>query len=469
MNVRFAPSPTGYLHVGGARTAVFNYLLAKKHGGMVRLRIEDTDKQRSSDEMTGAILHGLEWLGWDWDEEIWYQSQRAERHREEAMRLLDEGKAYWCYLTQNELDAKRKAAEEAGEPYWYGRAGLTELTEEERADRESKGFARTMRFLVPEGETAFQDMVHGDVAFANREIDDFVILRSDGSPVYMMSVVCDDHDMGITHVLRGDDHLSNTPKQILLYQALGYDVPAFGHMPLILGTDKKRLSKRHGATSVGEYEAQGYLPEALFNYLALLGWSSGDDREIMNKAELIEAFDVSRLQKSAAVFDEQKLQWMNGTYIRAMESGELLDRISAFMPEKAASVDRAYLSGVVALMKERMTLLGDVFTQAEYFFEDPTAYDEKGVAKHWKPEIVAHLPGLIDALEAMDFAEEPLEAHIRGKAEEAGVGAGKMIHPIRISLTGQTFSPGLFEMMVLLGKETCLRRLRKALEVLGTN
>ncbi len=417
--------------------------------------------------MTSAIIDGLKWLGLDWDDEIWTQSSQIERHKAEAMRLLAEGKAYYCYLTQEELDAKRASAEIAGEPYWYGRAGLTELTEEEREYREMKGYPKTLRFMVPDGETAFHDIVHGEVRFNNKEIDDFVILRSDGTPVYMMSVVCDDHDMGVTHILRGDDHLSNTPKQILLYQALGYGIPEFGHVPLILGQDKKRLSKRHGATAVGEYQAQGYLPEAVLNYLALLGWSPGDDREIMAAPELIEAFDSSRLLKSNAVFDEQKLLWMNGVYIRSLSENELLQRVKAFIREEYANTDDSYLLGVLALMKERMTKLGDVF-EASYFFEDPSAYDEKGVAKHWKPEAVRHLPEFVRKFEEANFTAADLEAVIRGKAEETGTGAGKLIHPLRIALTGQTFSPGLFEMMELLGKETCLRRLRAAIEALGT-
>jgi glutamyl-tRNA synthetase len=467
LSVRFAPSPTGYLHVGGARTAIFNYLLVQSRGGNFHLRIEDTDKQRSSEEMTAEILHGLQWLGIEWHDEVWHQSTRAERHREEAMRLLSEGKAYYCYLTQEELTSKRKAAEAAGEVFWYGRAGLVDLSADERSEREAKGFAKTLRFLVPDGETTFNDMVHDDVRFGNKEIDDFIILRSDGSPVYMMSVVVDDHDMGVTHVLRGDDHLSNTPKQILLYEALGYDVPQFGHVPLILGQDKKRLSKRHGATSVSEYEARGFLPEAMFNYLALLGWSPGEDREIMTLHELTEAFDPARFQKSSAVFDEQKLEWMNGSYIRAMKIEELVLRVKAYCPDKYVEIEDEYLAAVLALMQERMTHLTDVFEKAPYFFEDPVSYDEKGVSKHWKSEIVRELPGLITAITDSGFTAAELEEIIRTKAEAMGIGAGKLIHPMRLALTGQTFTPGIFETMVLLGHDKCVGRLQRAIEHLG--
>ncbi|MAT39505.1 MAG: glutamate--tRNA ligase [Ectothiorhodospiraceae bacterium] len=463
--VRFAPSPTGYLHVGGARTAIFNWLYAKKNNGTFLLRIEDTDKQRSSDEMTQAILDGLTWLGIDWEGEPWSQSAQAERHAQEARRLLEEGKAYYCYLTPEELQQMRADAEAKGEPYWYGRAGLR-MPEEERQRREREGYAKTLRFKVPEGETTVEDLVHGTITFEHKEIDDFIVLRSDGSPVYMLSVVVDDHDMGMTHIIRGDDHLSNTPKQVLLYQALGYDVPAFGHVPLILGTDKKRLSKRHGATAVGEYHERGFLPEAVFNYLSLLGFSPGDDREILSRTEMIEAFTPDRLQISSAVFDEQKLLWLNGQYLRMMDAKQLSQALDPFLTKEWKQLDNTYVKDVIGLMSERITTLSEFCDAAAYFVHDPAEYDEKGVRKHWKSPIVDALPELIATLESIEFTDEALESAIRAHAERLDVGAGKVIQPLRLAITGGTASPGMFETMRVLGKETCLRRLRSALKAI---
>jgi glutamyl-tRNA synthetase len=457
--VRFAPSPTGYLHVGGARTAIFNWLYARSQNGRFLLRIEDTDRARSSDEMTREILNGLRWLGVDWDNTPWIQSAQIERHRAECLRLHAEGTAYWCYCTPEELAAKRGGAENRDTK--YDRSCLR-LGDEERAAKEAAGLPRVLRFRVPEGITEFYDIVHEETAFQNEEIDDFVILRSDGSPVYMIAVVVDDHDMGVTQVLRGDDHLSNTPKQILLYNALGYAVPMFGHMPLILGEDKKRLSKRHGATAVGEYQTRGILPEALFNFLALLGWSPGEDREIMSRDEMVESFDARRLLKKSSVFDEKKLAWMNGQHIRMLGDAELLDRLRPWRPATRASVSDEYLLQVLALMKERIELLADFFEKAVYFFEDPTHYDDAGVLKHWKPGIPELLRALAAEFASCSFEAPVLEDLVRRKAEEESLSAGKLIHPLRLALTGGTQSPSLFDMMVVLGRETCLRRIEIA-------
>lgn len=464
--VRFAPSPTGHLHVGGARTAIFNWLFARHEGGTFHLRIEDTDRARSSDEMTRAIFEGLTWLGIDWDGEPWIQSEHIEHHREECLRLEREGRAYWCWCTPDELAARRAEATDEGTEYRYDRQCLR-LSEAERSRRLATDAPRVLRFRVPEGVTTFYDIVHESTEFQNAEIDDFIILRSDGTPVYQVAVVVDDHDMGVTHVIRGDDHLSNTPKQILLYQAFGYDVPMFGHVPLILGADKKRLSKRHGATSVVEYQSQGFLPEAMFNFLVLLGWSPGNDLEIMTRDEMVEQFDATRLLKKSSVFDEEKLRWMNGMHIRLLPEDELLRRVHRHQPEWIGEVDDAWLVHVVRLMQERMVFLADVFEKGWYFFRDPDAYDEQVVAKQWKPGTAEHVRVLREAFAVCEFTEAELERVVREHAEREGVGAGKVIHPLRLALTGAGASPGLFEMMVVLGRETCLRRLDAALLALG--
>ncbi len=460
IKVRFAPSPTGYLHVGGARTAIFNWLYARGTGGAFYLRIEDTDRERSTEEMSRAILDGLRWLGLDWDAAPVLQSDNLEKHRSECARLLAEGKAYSCYCLQEDLARKREEAERAGGGYKYDRA-CRDLSAEQRQAYEREGRTKVLRFRVPEGVTRFYDVVHGEVEVRNDEIDDFVILRSDESPIYNLAVVVDDNDLGISHVLRGDDHLSNTPKQILLYEALGYDIPQFGHLPMILGADKKRLSKRHGSTAVGEYEAKGYLPEALFNFLALLGWSPGDDREVLTRDELIEAFDVSRILKKSAVFDEEKLRWMNGEHIRRLTVGDLVTRLRVFDAAFLEPHPDSYLYQVAALMQERMELLGDFILKGYYFFSEPDVYEPQGVKKHWKPEIAPHFLSLVDALGSDSFTPQSIEELVRARAEQAGFSAGKLIHPLRLALTGGTASPSLFDMMAVLGKETCLRRLKR--------
>jgi glutamyl-tRNA synthetase len=463
MTVRFAPSPTGYLHVGGARTAIFNWLYARNAGGRFLLRIEDTDRQRSSEAMTREILDGLRWLGLDWDDEPTVQSVRIERHREECLRLLAEDKAYWCYCTAEELGAKRQAAEAGGGAFLYD-GTCRHLTEKEHTERSSVGLPRVLRFRVPEGRTVFNDIVHDETAFNNAEIDDFVLLRSDGTPTYMVAVVVDDHDMQITHVLRGDDHLSNTPKQYMLYRAFGYEAPQFGHLPLILGSDKKRLSKRHGATSVGEFQQRGYLPEAMFNFLALLGWSPGDDREVMTKAEIVDTFDIRRVLKKSSVFDEDKFLWMNGQHIRLMEDDELFRRLLRHRPASMEHSPVTELRAIVPLMKERLALLPEFFSNAGYFWEDPTTYDATGLQKRWKAGTTDLMKALLPRLAEVEFTAAALEELIRSVAEGQGIGAGKLIHPIRIALTGAAASPSLFDMMAELGKETCLRRIGNAIE-----
>ena len=471
VRVRFAPSPTGYLHVGGARTALFNWLFARHHGGAFVLRIEDTDRERSSDEMVQAIVDGMEWLGLDWDEGPVHQADGLQRHRRDALRLLDEGTAYRCFCTPAELEAKRKAAEAEGGGYRYDRKCLVEVPPEEAEKRAAAGEPYTVRFQVPDGETAWDDAVHGETRFDNAEIDDFIILRSDGTPIYNLAVVSDDHEMGISHVIRGDDHLSNTPKQILLYRALGWEPPTFAHVPLILGPDGKRLSKRHGATAVGEYRHEGILPEAMMNFLALLGWSPGDDTEIMGRDELIERFTLDRINKKSAVFDTEKLEWLNGRYLADAPAEALAPAVMDGLV--AAGVDpdelarrEAWLLGLIDLLKSRARTVDAIAEQARIYLVDELRYEEKAVKKHWakKPhEVVERLRRLREAYEDVPWEEGPLEDALRELASDLDVGAGKVIHPLRVALTGMTASPGIFDVLVALGRERSLARIDEAI------
>ncbi len=467
VRTRFAPSPTGYLHVGGARTALFNWLFARKHQGQFLLRIEDTDRQRSSEEMTRKIFEGFIWLGLNWDEDIVYQGKRAGVHRQVAYELVKQGKAYPCFCTPEELEAKRQQARQEKRAYKYD-GTCRHLSPDEVKARMEAGKPYAIRFKVEPGVVQWEDGVHGTIEVNTRELDDFIILRSDGSPIYHLAVVVDDHDMRITHIIRGDDHISNTPKQILLYQAMGWALPHFAHVPLILGPDKKRLSKRHGATAVDEYQRMGILPEAMFNYLALLGWSPGDDREILSREEILTLFSLEGISKNNAVFDEKKLLWMNGQYIHNMPVEKLwpfvvellVDR--GLMNKPEAMERRAYIMQAIALLKTRVKLLTEFVDRARYFYQDPTTFDPKGLRKHLKtPEAWELLEAYSHSLEAIrDFTEQELETHLRQFAESRGVSAAKIIHPVRLALTGVTVTPGLFEVMALLGRETVLRRLR---------
>ncbi|MDX1673247.1 MAG: glutamate--tRNA ligase, partial [Longimicrobiales bacterium] len=470
VRARFAPSPTGYLHVGGARTALFNWLFARHHGGTFVLRIEDTDRARSSDEMVAAILEGMEWLGLDWDEGPVHQADGLERHRQDALRLLEEGRAYRCFCSPERLQAKREAAEAAGGGYRYDRHCRLEVSDEESEERAAAGEPFVVRFEVPEGGTVWEDAVHGETRFDNAEIDDFIILRTDGTPIYNLAVVSDDHEMAISHVIRGDDHLSNTPKQILLYDALGWSGPTFAHVPLILGPDGKRLSKRHGATAVGEYRHEGILPAAMVNFLALLGWSPGDDTEVMTVDALVDRFSLDRINKKSAVFDTEKLEWLNGRYLAEAPAAELapmvVDRLvaSGVDPEELARREE-WLLGLIDLLKTRARTVNEVADQARVYLVDELEYEDKAVAKHWakKPDEVAErLRRLREAYGELDAWElEPLEDALRGLADELGVGAGKVIHPLRLALTGSSASPGIFQVLMAIGRERSLARIEE--------
>lgn len=427
--LRFAPSPTGYLHVGGARTALFNWLYARHHGGVFILRIEDTDVERSQPELVTGILDGLRWLGIDWDEgpEVggphapYFQSQRLDRYRAAARELLASGQAF----------------------------------EDEGA----------VRFKVPAGKTTFTDSVHGPIEFDNEHIESFVILRSDTHPTYHLSVVIDDIDMAVTHVVRGDDHISNTPKQVLLYQAFGKPAPTFAHVPLIMGADKQRLSKRHGATSVMEYEKLGYLPEAMFNFLALLGWGTGSNDEMFTKDELVQRFNLEGISGGNAVFNTEKLDWFNHQHLLLLPDEALIARLGKRLDgwDLRLQQDPTWFPRVLALLRPRCKKLTDYADQLTPFFVDPSEYDAAGVQKHLAaPEMPDHLKTLGEAYASVaPFDEATLEQTLRALADARGLKAGALIHGTRLAMTGRMVSPGLFEMLVLLGRDRVVDRLEK--------
>jgi glutamyl-tRNA synthetase len=473
--LRFAPSPTGYLHVGGARTALLNWLYARKFGGQFLLRIEDTDKARSTEESTRAIFEGLEWLGLLWDEEVVYQGANLARHQADARRLLEAGAAYRCFCTAAELDERRRSAEARKEAFKYDRR-CDRLSSDEVERRLQAGTPFVVRFRVPEGTTEWNDMVHDRIAFPNKDIEDFVILRSDGTPIYNLAVVSDDIAMGVNVVMRGDDHISNTPKQILLYRALGAPLPTFSHLPMIHGLDGKKLSKRHGATAVGDYQHYGLLPGAMLNFLALLGWSPGGDREIMTVQEMIELFSVDGLQKKAAIFDPKKLEWMNGQHLSMIPLEELEPRVTpAIVTARLATEEelvarRDWYLRLLDLLRVRSRTIDDIVRQAGPYFLEDIEYDPTAVAKNWKDknEAVTLLRVTRDALAGVnDWTAEKLETALRSLAESRGVSAGKVFQPLRVALTGMSVSPGIFEMLVQMGRDLSLMRIDKALATLG--
>jgi len=478
VRVRFAPSPTGYLHVGGARTALFNWLLARKEGGTFILRIEDTDRERSSEAHTQAILEGMEWLGLDWGEGPVFQSQGVERHRAAALRLLAEGKAYRDFADAAEL--KEEAARRGfGHPSALARMKADDLAPGEAEERAAAGEPFAIRLRVPPGTTRWDDLVHGPMSFENEDLDDLVILRSDGTPIYNLAVVSDDAEMEITHVIRGDDHLSNTPRQLLLYRALGLPEPRFGHVPMILGPDGKRLSKRHGATAVGDYRHMGILPDAMVNFLALLGWSPGDDQEVMSRDELVARFSLDRVLKKSSVFDTKKLEWLNGQHISRIPGEVLALRIEDLLAASGMSgTSRDTAEGgpedvvrLADLLKVRARTLEELARQVAAYRTDPPAWEPEAVAKHWSDPgaSAAVLAGLRELFQATAWDEASLEVALRGYADARGVGAGKLIHPLRLAVTGQGVSPGIFEVLVALGRERVLSRLLAAERWLGSS
>ncbi len=479
VRVRFAPSPTGYLHIGGARTALFNWLFARKMGGKLILRIEDTDTERLKEDSVSQILTSLKWLGLNWDEGPeaggecgpYYQSERRELYSKYAQQLLDEGKAYYCFCTPADLEAEREKQRAAKQPFRYART-CRDLDPEVAKARAAAGEPYSVRIKIPtEGSITVHDLIHGDVTFNMDQFDDFVIVKSNGMPTYNFAVVVDDHLMGMTHVLRAEEHLSNTPKQLLIYEALGFEPPKFGHMPMILAPDRSKLSKRHGATSVEEFRAQGYLPEAIINYLTLLGWGPGDEREIFTLEETVKLFELEQMSKKAAVYDTKKLTWMNGQYLSELPLEKILPEAETFfikdglVTKEWLAENKEYFAKLVDTVRVRVKTLQEVADASAYFFKDVEAYDEKGVAKHFKPEAAELLEKCIAALEADEvFDLTSTEAIYNKIAADNGLALGKVIHPTRLALTGRTVSPGMFDVMVLLGKEKTLARMRKAVE-----
>ena len=472
--VRFAPSPTGFLHVGGARTALFNWLYARKYDGDFLLRIEDTDRQRSTDDSTRAIFDGLNWLGLDWDEEVVFQGANVARHHADAHRLLATGAAYRDFTPAMEIERLRAEAEARGDAFRFDRA-MAELTDAETEAKLAAGEPYAIRFRVPDGTTEWPDLVHGRIAFPNKDIEDFVILRSDGTPVYNMAVVSDDIAMRITLVMRGDDHISNTPKQILLYQALGAAVPQFAHVPMIHGTDGKKLSKRHGATAVGDYQYQGLLPGAMLNFLALLGWSTGDDTEVMSLPELIRRFDTDGLHKKAAVFDTKKLEWMNGQHLLLTPLDELAALVAPAIERAGTGVAAdllarpAWFHGVLELLRVRSRTLDDIVRQASPFLTELVEFEPEAVTKQWRDAAATAelLQATHDCLAALpEWTPATMEEALRALAEARGISGGKIFQPLRVALVGGTVSPGIFEVLEYVGRERSLARLDAAVRFL---
>jgi glutamyl-tRNA synthetase len=470
--VRFAPSPTGYLHVGGARTALFNWLFARHFGGALVLRIEDTDLERSTPEMVEGILQGLQWLGINWDEGPYYQTQRVDLYRAAAAGVLEAGAAYYCFCSKEELEARRSQASQEGRPTRYD--GICRRIDRSEALRKKNaGEPAALRFAVPEGGTTwFDDAVFGKVEFANAELEDFVLLRSDGSPTYHLSVVADDIDLRITHIIRGADHISNTPKQVLLYQALGAPLPIFAHVPLILGADKTRLSKRHGATSVMAYREEGIVPEAFRNFLAMLGWTAPEGTpEVLNDAELIRLFGLDAISKSNAVFDRDKLDWFNTEYIRAYPAGKLLPLIEEEWKRVGLrpALDHDGLLAAIDLLKPRARSLKDFAGAFRAFFADEFEPEPAAVEKFLKDASVRRM--LVELgqryADAQDFSEQGTEKVLRDFAAEKAVKAGALINGARVALTGQGVAPSLFAVMSNLGKERTTRRLAAVENLVG--
>ncbi len=466
IRVRFAPSPTGHLHIGGARTALFNWLYARHYGGVFVLRIEDTDRTRSTDEYIDAIIQGMKWLNLDWDEGPFRQTDRFDVYRSYVGRLLKEAKAYYCYCNPEEIETRKKEAMRQGKSWKYDRR-CRKLKEP------VSGVAPAVRFLMPqEGNTVVDDLIKGTVTFENSQLDDLIILRSDGTPTYNLTVVVDDVDMRITHVIRGDDHLNNTPKQIHIYNAFGYEVPKFGHLPMILGADKTRLSKRHGATSVMAYYEMGYLPDALVNYLVRLGWSYGD-QEVFTREELVKYFSFENVGKAAAVFNPEKLLWLNQQYIIASEPEKLVGLVRPFLLRENIisedqELDMVWLAKAIRSLQERAKTLIELANSLRYYIAEEVEYQEKAKEKFLNEKSLLLLKDLKDEISSLsDFSHQELERVFKSVVESHGVKLGALAQPVRVAMTGSTESPGIYEVLEVLGKEKTLKRLEKAISTIG--
>jgi glutamyl-tRNA synthetase len=472
IRVRYAPSPTGYLHVGGLRTALYNYLFARKHGGVFVLRIEDTYQERKVEGAVESMIDALRWSGLDFDEGPdkggpfgpYVQSERLPLYRDAAERLLASGAAYRCYRTPEELEELRRRHEQAKTATRLD----VRMPEEESARRAAAGAPHVVRLRVPDGETIqFQDIVRGEVSIASDLVDDTVLLKSDGFPTYHLANVVDDHAMRITHVIRGEEWISSTPKHVLLYRYLGYEQPEFAHLPLLLNADRSKLSKRHGDVAVESYRDQGYLPDALLNYLAFLGWNPGDDREIFSLEELIREFTLERVNKSGAVFSREKLDWFNAVYLRREPAEQILADLKPLLTERGW--DRfpdGYLCAGIDLMRERVSFVRDYLENAPWLYVAPQSYDEETVKKRWKADSPERLRDARELIASSPWTVADLDAGFHALAESKGVGVGQFIHPTRLAVSGMGKGPGLFEMLELLGREECLQRIDRALTVL---
>jgi len=465
VRVRFAPSPTGHLHIGSARTAIFNWLFARHNGGKFLLRIEDTDRERSKQEYTDAILDGLKWLGLDWDEDVIYQSKRLDIYREIAEKLVQDGKAYYCSCTPEELEQMREKALKEGTGK-LGYSGRCRNRTEHPPDR-----PKVIRFKSENtGVTIVDDMIQGRVKFDNSELDDLIILRSDGTPTYNFSAVIDDHEMRITHIIRGNDHLNNTPRQIQIYKALGYPIPEFAHHPLILGEDRSKLSKRHGATGLIQYREEGYLPEAIFNFLVRIGWSHGD-QEVFSKEEMIKYFDIKDLSPSPGVWNQEKLVWLNGYYIRQTPLDELAELALPFFHKKGYPAKKDdYLISIIKDYQVRAKTLADFAESAGYYYVEEVVYEPEAKAKFLNKDSLPSLEVLLKKLETLErFDKESIEKCFSEALSETGLKMKQIAQPVRVALTGGTISPGIVELMVTLGRERVLKRLGRAVQVIKGN
>ncbi|MFH1238902.1 MAG: glutamate--tRNA ligase [bacterium] len=479
VRVRFAPSPTGFLHIGSVRTALYNWLFARHNQGAFVLRIEDTDEVRSTKESVDAILEGLKWLGLDWDEGPgkggaygpYFQMERLDIYKKYADQLVKDDKAYYCYCTAEELTARREEAiKEKRPPKYDGRC--RRLSEEKKKQYEQEIRGKVVRFkMPPSGKTKVNDLVRGEIEFDNAVLDDFVLLKSNGTPIYNFANVIDDSLMKITHIIRGDDHISNTPRQIMLYEALGFKLPEFAHVPMIHGSDGSRLSKRHGATAVEQYREEGYLPEALRNYLVLLGWSTTESQQLFTLEEMIEKFSLEGCGKSPAVFDAQKLLWMNGEYIRKTDLDSLVELSVPYL-EKANLITKEtryeQLKKIIALEQERIRLVAEIPQLVDFFFLEEVKFDPKAVDKILKKDYVSSMLKVVkerfNQVGKADFKKEKIETLTRQIAEELNIKTNQVFHPIRVSVSGRTVGPGLFEMLEVLGQEKVLKRIEKALK-----
>lgn len=475
VRVRFAPSPTGTLHIGGARTALFNLLFARHNQGKLILRLEDTDMERSTLESAQGIIEGLNWLGIDWDEGPdvggsygpYRQSERLGIYQQYAKQLLDSGNAYYCYCSPEDIALEREEAKNNKTNYRHKCPYKNKNSDAIEAEIDGNP---VLRFKMPtDGAVIINDLVRGSVEFRNDLQDDIIILKSDGWPTYNFAVVVDDHCMNITHVIRAEEHLSNTPKQVHIYEALGWSLPYFAHVSMILAPDRSKLSKRHGATSVQEFRNQGYLPQALVNYLALLGWSPGDDMDILSLSKMISLFDLNNVSKSAAIYDIEKLTWMNGNYITELDIEDLLSIIEVEARDKQFLSDdnRDYFAKVISLVRSRVKTIDELFASIDYFFISPSTYDEKGVEKYfYKNNGLEKLQIVASLMKISPFKTENIEDAFRSKADEMGYKAAELIHPTRLALSGRTNTPGLFEIMELLGPQVCRERIKLAINFL---